>query len=456
MKKYSYSKVSVTIVLLMFIFQSGYSQIVFGIEQVLDQSGGFVHVHSGDLDGDGDEDIIACRYSSLLWFENDGFGNFTDGKIIVSGEGTMQSIYVVDLDGDSDADILTESNQGYPVDNDQVVWFMNDGSGNFGQKIIITDQINSGHCVFASDLDGDGDSDVLSASVYDDKIAWYKNDGNGNFGAQQIISTTTYGASTVYASDIDGDGDNDILAGGAWDNSLSWYENIDGQGTFGPENSISTSAELIQFAYTADLDGDYDQDVYFAAMGNNKIAWFQNEGNGNFGSQHLIHYETDATDVCAQDFDNDNDFDIVSTADDGVLSWFENNGFGEFGEQIIISTMNNRSVCSTDLNGDNKYDIITASYYQEKVSWYENMGLVGINQNPLPDFSVFPNPATTYLIIKSNSIINELKIINLLGQNSIYGSNTDRIDISNINSGIYYIKITDINGNIGVKKVIKN
>jgi hypothetical protein len=36
--------------------------------------------------------------------------------------------------------------------------------------------------VYAIDLDGDGDNDVLSASeLVDHKIAWYINDGNGNF-----------------------------------------------------------------------------------------------------------------------------------------------------------------------------------------------------------------------------------------------------------------------------------
>ncbi len=33
--------------------------------------------------------------------------------------------------------------------------------------------------VYAQDLDGDGDMDVLSASHIDDKIAWYENDGSG-------------------------------------------------------------------------------------------------------------------------------------------------------------------------------------------------------------------------------------------------------------------------------------
>jgi hypothetical protein len=66
--------------------------------------------------------------------------------------------------------------------------------------------------VYATDLDNDGDADVLSASAGDNKIAWYPNDGAGNFGVQQIISTNTIGAYSVYATDLDGDGDTDVLS----------------------------------------------------------------------------------------------------------------------------------------------------------------------------------------------------------------------------------------------------
>ena len=368
------------IILFLALNINSYSQIYFGEEQIITESAsGFVHIHSSDLDADGDEDIIACKYNTLLWYENDGLGNFIDSNIIVNGEGSMQSVYIVDLDGDDNMDILTESNQAYPNDNDQVVCFMNDGFGNFDSKIIITDQINTGHCVFAADLDGDGDNDVLSASVYDDKIAWYENIGNGNFGVQQIISSTTDGASTVYASDLDGDGDNDIIAGGAWDNTLSWYENLDGNGNFGEQNLISSSVNSIQFAYTADLDNDSDPDIYLAMS--NKIVWYDNDGSGNFGAQHLIAHSPHPTDICAQDFDNDGDLDIVATDDESSLKWYINNSIGEFSEPIIISTANNRSVYSAELNGDNKYDIITASWYQKKVSWYENMGIASIEKN---------------------------------------------------------------------------
>ena len=66
--------------------------------------------------------------------------------------------------------------------------------------------------MYAADLDGDGDLDVLSASSDDDKIAWYENDGTGQFGPQQVITTQADGANSVYAGDFDGDGDLDVLS----------------------------------------------------------------------------------------------------------------------------------------------------------------------------------------------------------------------------------------------------
>ncbi len=44
----------------------------------------------------------------------------------------------------------------------------------FPERVIST-TADSAHSVFATDVDGDGDTDVLSASRDDDKIAWYEN-----------------------------------------------------------------------------------------------------------------------------------------------------------------------------------------------------------------------------------------------------------------------------------------
>jgi hypothetical protein len=48
---------------------------------------------------------------------------------------------------------------------------------NFGPQQVITNQADGTQSVYAADLDGDGDTDVLSASEIDNKIAWYENLG---------------------------------------------------------------------------------------------------------------------------------------------------------------------------------------------------------------------------------------------------------------------------------------
>ena len=49
------------------------------------------------------------------------------------------------------------------------------GAQGFGGDQVISTALDGAFSVHATDLDGDGDQDVLSASVEDDKIAWYEN-----------------------------------------------------------------------------------------------------------------------------------------------------------------------------------------------------------------------------------------------------------------------------------------
>ncbi|MFA9401393.1 MAG: FG-GAP repeat domain-containing protein, partial [Acidobacteriota bacterium] len=126
------------------------------------------------------------------------------------------------------------------------------------EENVISTAADGAVSVFAADVDGDGDLDVLSASFADDKIAWYENtDGAGSFGSQQVISTAAVGARSVYAADLDGDGDADVLSASASDDKIAWYENL-GSGTFSAQNVISTAADWPMSVYATDLDGDGD------------------------------------------------------------------------------------------------------------------------------------------------------------------------------------------------------
>ena len=185
------------------------------------------------------------------------------------------SVYAADLDGDGDVDVLSASSfHPYRM----IAWYENsDGIRKFDTHQIISRDVPGASSVFAADLDEDGDLDVLSASQNDDKIAWYENrGGTGDFGSQNVITTNALNARSVYASDIDGDGDLDVLSASSLDAKVAWYENTDGRGTFGTQQVISRVARGATSVYAADLDGDGDVDVLSASSNDGKIAWYEN------------------------------------------------------------------------------------------------------------------------------------------------------------------------------------
>ena len=160
--------------------------------------------------------------------------------------------------------------------------------------------------MFASDLDGDGDQDVLSASAADGKVAWYENlDGLGTFGHEQAITLAAPGASAVFAADLDGDGDEDVLSASQLDDKVAWYENTDGLGSFGPQRIVSTGADCAQEVHAEDLDGDGDRDVLSASYCDDRLSWYENtNGLGTFGPERVITSGANgARSVLAEDLD---------------------------------------------------------------------------------------------------------------------------------------------------------
>jgi len=419
-------------------------------------------VYAADIDGDGDMDVLSASQSDdkIAWYENTNgqVGVISEQIITISAAGAW-SVYAADIDGDGDIDVLSAS-----IYDDKIAWYENtDGQGSFGpEQSVSTNAINA-RSVYAADLDGDGDMDVLSASLTDNKIAWYENtDGNGSFGTEQIITTNADGAWSVHSADLDGDGDMDVLSASFNDDKVAWYENTDGQGTFGAELIITTNADGIKSVYAADIDGDGDMDVLSASSSDDKIAWYENtNGQGNFGAEQIITTNADgASSVYASDIDGDGDMDVLAAIyfENKIAGYRNINGQGNFGPELIVTTNANgaTSVYSTDLDGDGDMDVLSASSNDDKITGYENLSTtLSIDQNMLNNFSVYPNPTSDILRVKSANTISQIDIYNQLGQLVLINSDQNMIDTSSLNQGTYFCKIKDENGSFGVKKIIK-
>ncbi len=76
--------------------------------------------------------------------------------------------------------------------------------------------------MFAADVDGDGDTDVLGAAAIADDIAWWENTaGDGTAWTEHTVDGAFDGGYSVYATDLDGDGDTDVLAAAFTDDAAS-------------------------------------------------------------------------------------------------------------------------------------------------------------------------------------------------------------------------------------------
>jgi len=316
-----------------------------------------------DVDGDGDMDLLSASGggglpggNEIAWYENDGIENFTFRLIATSAEGG-ESVFAIDVDGDGDIDVLSAS-----VFDNKIAWYENDGN-EFFTAHDITSYPNlawAARSVYAVDVDGDGDIDVLSASEGDDKVAWYENDGNENF-SEYAITTSADGVWSVYAADVDGDGDMDVLSASNYDDTVAWYEN-DGSENFTP-HTITASAVWANSVYATDVDGDGDMDVLSASFGNGEIAWYENDGNESFAPHIISVGEIIAFWVYAVDVDGDGDIDVVSN---GVV-WYENDGNENFTANTIGDVA--RSVYVVDVDGDGDMDVVS-----DKIDWFENLG----------------------------------------------------------------------------------
>ena len=269
-------------------------------------------VAAGDVDGDGDMDLVfATDYLDRLYL-NDGQGNFTDVTNLQMPQsgGRTESLTFGDIDGDGDLDLVMATIQtcyfGCWANNNVVC--INDGFGSFTPQTQLGN--SSAKQIALADVDGDGDLDALLAN-----ISW--SGGNGqdelwlNNGAGVFSNATathmpahladSYG---IVMGDIDGDGDVDAVSDVIYINAGSGVFTL---GAPGPSGR----------AALGDVDGDGDLDLVssdpWPATGRNRL-WL-NDGSGQFTDVSLarmpISHTSSPWDCALGDVDGDGDLDAV-------------------------------------------------------------------------------------------------------------------------------------------------
>lgn len=324
-------------------------------------------VFPADLDGDGDVDVVAALPASMdvVWYENTRSGRFNPERVIVTDDDVFLRVYAADLDGDGDMDVLAAARS-----QDRIEWYENtDGLGTFGPPRIITHDAHETRDLLAVDLDGDGDLDVLSAADDGQDFAWYENtDSLGTFGPKQGVGANLGLAVSIFAADLNGDTNLDVLSATRRDPILRWHENLGGTGAFGALRSIPIPALWAMDVESTDIDGDGDNDVVatvyrYLDEPTDIALWFENtDGAGTFGPPRVISSGTEqAEGVAHADLDADGDVDIVtaSVGDDQAVGWYENlDGMGTFSSRHTFGESKAAWAYVADFNGDGQLDIL--------------------------------------------------------------------------------------------------
>ncbi len=346
-------------------------------------------VVTADLDGDGDLDIVSANSSgsSLTVFFQTNPAEFTPGPILVTDESSFpQSVATGDLDGDGDLDIIS-ANRGSFIDaiGSSITLFFQTTPGEFSPGQILGDEITTPNpvSVATGDLDNDGDLDFITANSLGSHLTLFFQTSPGLFALGRTLgdSKLTSNPGEVTLADLDRDGDLDIISA-----NLGFLASEDGNNLSIFKQTTPGEFALAQLlgdltttgtpvgVETGDFDGDGDLDIVSANDGTSNLTIFAQTDGGSFELATTVggvSITPSPTSVTAEDFDGDDDLDLIVTntvgGKDLVVFLQVEPGDYRPGPSLGQSS-SSRSVATADFDGDGRLDVVIANSFSNNLT----------------------------------------------------------------------------------------
>ncbi len=391
-----------------------------------------------DIDDDGDMDLVTgSSYGDLFTYINDG-GEFTLAATNPLGlifPGYFSAPTFVDIDGDGDMDVVTGQSYGlfYTYENNAGVF-----------EVPTTDPLDGIDVGYLStpafvDIDGDGDMDLVSGNT-DGYLHTYINTA-GVFApaaTNPFSGLNFFSASAPAFGDIDDDGDVDMIVGNE-DGEIATYINT--AGTFAPpainpfENIILKNDARPTFV---DMDGDGDMDVVVgnirgrfrvlisdAVVAVDLVSFVAEKNN----STVTLNWET-ANEVDSDYFDLERSKDGIEFSSIGTIDAKGNSNLTQAYSFVDVHPFENSYYRLKQVDTDGSIQ-------------YSDIQFVSFDQNV--DIKVFPNPTTEYISIEGAAngnvtFYNSQGLMTKVSNIAVDG----KVDVSEMNSGLYIIEIETI------------
>lgn len=459
-----------------------------------------------DYDNDGDNDLFVARLDAAnKLYNNDGNFNFTDVSGIAGIPNTILYTYGAsfgDYDNDGDLDLFLSNKDDNKIIPNQL--YKNNGDGTFTDVSLIAGISSVGHLSFCSaffDYDNDGFLDIyISNDRFVNTNILYKNNGNGTFTDVSTSSGAGVAANAMSTTidDYNYDGFLDIYVTNTTEGNHLLKNN--GDGTF-TDLATTTGTIFNSIGWGAnffDADNDTDLDLYVCSMINDTASglmtsgFYQCDTGYSYTVPTTAGFTNDAFTSFSNaigDINNDGyqDFVVANQAPENHTLWRNAGGTNNWLKVKLEGTSSNKAgigarikatvngqamyryiLCGEAFLGQNSATEIfglgtEATIDMLEIFWPSGLvdtltnvtanqvlnvvegSTLSINEENADKFSVFPNPASDYIMISTTiSTPYTVTVFDNLGKEVFVQKEQNgqaKLDISSLASGLFFLEI---------------